>query len=236
MSWKRKNRAETRAKKAALLFVACERNPDPTGWLRIPNILRVKGSEDKAVDCTLQMQVRREFKKLKRKFICLSRSNRNDHVSHDNDDHNDNDHSNNDQSGPSVPTEENVQNKPPASNWTPEGAEGKGGLCVGSGTSHDTYCHWEGEREEEHLPNAVIYHHGGRGGVPCAWLWGVAVKSNCQPLRLEWHDWECNEAQRCSYCPRPPWPRAGWQRGKAYEQRAGGAAEVTGCHPSWSSL
>ena len=58
-SGKRKNGADARAKKAALLFVACERNPDPTGRLSIPNVLRVKGySEDEAVNRTLQMQVR----------------------------------------------------------------------------------------------------------------------------------------------------------------------------------
>ena len=49
-SGKRKNGADARAKKAALLFVACERNPDPTGRLSIPNVLRVKGySEDGAL-------------------------------------------------------------------------------------------------------------------------------------------------------------------------------------------
>jgi len=65
-SGKRKNGADARAKKAALLFVACERNPDPTGRLSIPNVLRVKGySEDETVNRTLQMQVRREVKKLK---------------------------------------------------------------------------------------------------------------------------------------------------------------------------
>ena len=42
-SGKRKNGADARAKNAALLFVACERNPDPTGQLSIPNVLRVKG-------------------------------------------------------------------------------------------------------------------------------------------------------------------------------------------------
>ena len=65
-SGKRKNGADARAKTAALLFVACERNPDPTGRLSIPNVLRVKGySEDEAVNRTLQMQVRREVEKLK---------------------------------------------------------------------------------------------------------------------------------------------------------------------------
>ena len=48
---KRKNGADARAKKAALLFVACERNPDPTGRLSIPNVLRVNGySEDGMTD------------------------------------------------------------------------------------------------------------------------------------------------------------------------------------------
>ncbi len=50
-SGKRKNGADARAKKAALLFVACERNPDPTGRLSIPNVLRVKEySEDGMTD------------------------------------------------------------------------------------------------------------------------------------------------------------------------------------------
>jgi hypothetical protein len=121
-SGKQKNGADARAKKAALLFLACERNPDPTGRLSIPNVLRVKGySEDKAVNHMLQMQVRREVEKLERQFIRLSSSSRNDHVIHDDDDHNNEDHGNNDQfdlvrgAGPSVPTEENAQNEPPAS-------------------------------------------------------------------------------------------------------------------------
>ncbi len=50
-SGKRKNGADARAKKAALLFVACERNPNPTGRLSIPNVLRVNGySEDGMTD------------------------------------------------------------------------------------------------------------------------------------------------------------------------------------------
>ncbi len=50
-SGKRKNGADARAKKATLLFVACERNPDPTGRLSIPNVLRVNGySEDGMTD------------------------------------------------------------------------------------------------------------------------------------------------------------------------------------------
>jgi hypothetical protein len=65
-SGKQKNGADACAKKAAFLFVACERNPHPTGRLSIPNVLRVKGySEDKAVNRMLQMQVRQEVKKLK---------------------------------------------------------------------------------------------------------------------------------------------------------------------------
>ena len=63
---RRKNGADACAKKAALLFVECERNPNPTGRLSIPNVLRVNGySEDEAVNRTLQMQVRREVEKLK---------------------------------------------------------------------------------------------------------------------------------------------------------------------------
>jgi hypothetical protein len=66
-SGKRKNGADACAKNAMLLFVACECNPDPTGRLSIPNVLRrVKGySEDKVVNHTLQMQVRQEVEKLK---------------------------------------------------------------------------------------------------------------------------------------------------------------------------
>jgi hypothetical protein len=65
-SGKQKNGADARAKKAALLFLACKRNPDLTGRLSITNVLRVKGySEDKAVNRTLQMQVRQEVEKLK---------------------------------------------------------------------------------------------------------------------------------------------------------------------------
>jgi hypothetical protein len=62
----RKNDADARAKKAAKLFVACEGNPDPTGRLSIPNVMRLRGySHDEAVNRTLQMQVQREVKKLK---------------------------------------------------------------------------------------------------------------------------------------------------------------------------
>jgi hypothetical protein len=72
-SGKRKNGAYDRAKKATLLFLACERNPDPTGRLSIPNVLRVKEySEDEAVNCTLQMQVRREVKAAAAAMIMLS--------------------------------------------------------------------------------------------------------------------------------------------------------------------
>ncbi len=54
------------AKNAAVLFVACESNPDTTGRLSIPHVMRLRGYfEDEAVNCTLQMQVRREAKKLK---------------------------------------------------------------------------------------------------------------------------------------------------------------------------
>ena len=48
------------------LFVACEGNPDPTGRLSIPDVMRLRGySHDEAVNRTLQMQVRREVEKLK---------------------------------------------------------------------------------------------------------------------------------------------------------------------------
>jgi hypothetical protein len=80
--------------------LACERNPDPTGRLSIPNVLlRVKGySEDEAVNRRLQMQMRQEVEKLKGNFIRLSRSGSNDHVIHDDDDHkDDDDHGDNDQ-------------------------------------------------------------------------------------------------------------------------------------------
>jgi hypothetical protein len=42
-SGKRKNGADARAKKAALLFVACERNPDPTGWKKYSQCLESEG-------------------------------------------------------------------------------------------------------------------------------------------------------------------------------------------------
>ena len=60
-SGKRKNGADARAKKAALLFFGMRQRR-----LSIPNVLRVKGySEDQAVNRTLQIQVRREVEKLK---------------------------------------------------------------------------------------------------------------------------------------------------------------------------
>ena len=62
----RKNGADAHAKKAAQLFVACEGNPDPTGRLSIPDVMRLRGySHDEAVNRTLQMQVRREVEQLK---------------------------------------------------------------------------------------------------------------------------------------------------------------------------
>ena len=62
----RKNGADARTKKAAQLFVVCEGNPDPTGRLIIPDVMRLRGySGDEVVNCTLQMQVHREVKKLK---------------------------------------------------------------------------------------------------------------------------------------------------------------------------
>ena len=57
----RKNGADALAKKAAQLFVACKGNPDPTGRLSIPDVMRSRGySHDEAVNHTLQMQVQRE--------------------------------------------------------------------------------------------------------------------------------------------------------------------------------
>jgi hypothetical protein len=45
----RKKGADARAKKAAQLFVACEGNPDPTGRLSIPDVMRLRGySHDEA--------------------------------------------------------------------------------------------------------------------------------------------------------------------------------------------
>ena len=62
----RKNCADAHAKNAAALFVACQQNPDPTGRPGIPNSMRIRGySEDEYVNCTLQMQVRREVEKIK---------------------------------------------------------------------------------------------------------------------------------------------------------------------------
>jgi hypothetical protein len=57
----------------SFFVLACERNPDLTGRLSIPNVLRVKEySEDEAVNCTLQMQVRREVKAAAAAMIMLS--------------------------------------------------------------------------------------------------------------------------------------------------------------------
>ena len=62
----RKNGVDARAKKAAQLFVACEGNPDPSGRLSIPDVMRLRGySHDEAINRTLQMQVRREVEKLR---------------------------------------------------------------------------------------------------------------------------------------------------------------------------
>ena len=62
----RKNGADAPAKKAAQLFLVCEGNSDPTRRLSIPDVMRLRGySQDEAVNRTLQMQVRREVKKLK---------------------------------------------------------------------------------------------------------------------------------------------------------------------------
>ena len=62
----RKNGADARAKKAAQLFVAYEGNPDPSGRLSIPEVMRLRGySHDEAINPTLQMQVRQEVEKLR---------------------------------------------------------------------------------------------------------------------------------------------------------------------------
>jgi hypothetical protein len=62
----RKSGADARTKKAAQLFMACEGNPNPTGRLSIPDVIRLRGySHDEAVNRTLQMQVRQEVEKLK---------------------------------------------------------------------------------------------------------------------------------------------------------------------------
>jgi len=62
----RKNGADAPAKKATQLFVVCEGNPDLTGRLSIPDVMRLRGySGDEVVNRTLQMQVRREVEKLK---------------------------------------------------------------------------------------------------------------------------------------------------------------------------
>ncbi len=66
MTSSRKNGADAHAKEAAQLFVMCKGNPDPTGRLSIPNVMRLRGySQDEAGNRTLQMQVRRVIKKLK---------------------------------------------------------------------------------------------------------------------------------------------------------------------------
>ena len=62
----RKNGADACAKKAAQLFVLCEGNPNPTGRLSIPDVMRLRGnSGDEVVNHTLQMQVHREVEILK---------------------------------------------------------------------------------------------------------------------------------------------------------------------------
>ena len=69
----RKNGADYRAKKAAQLFVVSEGNPDPTGRLSIPDVMRLRGySGDEVVNRTLQMQVRREVKAAAAAMIMLS--------------------------------------------------------------------------------------------------------------------------------------------------------------------
>ena len=46
--------------------MACEGNPDPTGRLSTPDVMRLRGySGDEVVNHTLQMQVHQEVKKLK---------------------------------------------------------------------------------------------------------------------------------------------------------------------------
>jgi hypothetical protein len=67
MSSKRKEyKVDDRAKKTALLFLACEANPDTR--LSIPAAMRAKGYSDvKAVDQILVQQVRRESQKNKPK-------------------------------------------------------------------------------------------------------------------------------------------------------------------------
>ena len=48
-----------------VLFVACKSKPNPTRQLSIPNVMRVRGySEDKAINCTQQMQVCQEVEKI----------------------------------------------------------------------------------------------------------------------------------------------------------------------------
>ena len=62
----RKNGADAHTKKAAQLFVVCNGNPNPTGRLNIPDVMRLRGySGNEVVNRTLQMQVRREVKKMK---------------------------------------------------------------------------------------------------------------------------------------------------------------------------
>ena len=75
----RKNGDDARAKKADQLFVVCEGNPDPTGRLRVTDVMRLRGySGDEVVNRNLQMQVHREVKILKGNVStsanCLRRS------------------------------------------------------------------------------------------------------------------------------------------------------------------
>jgi hypothetical protein len=61
---RREYHVDCRAKKAAILFVACEQNPATR--VKIPDAIRIKGySPSKAADQVLQMQVRCKAEKIK---------------------------------------------------------------------------------------------------------------------------------------------------------------------------
>jgi hypothetical protein len=69
MSLKRREyHVDSRAKKAAIFFVACEQNPATR--VKIPNAIRIKGySPSGAANQALQMQVHRKVEKIKGEAI-----------------------------------------------------------------------------------------------------------------------------------------------------------------------
>jgi hypothetical protein len=146
----RKNGADARTKKAAQLFVVCKGNPNPTGRLSIPDVMRLRGySQDEAVNHTLQMQVHREVKKLKGNvstsasavlsaanlMVALSSTTVMRLASIFLEESNDG------TSTLSFPSPlKNAKNKSPTSDRLSEWAEGQGHLCSGSVTGYNAHC------------------------------------------------------------------------------------------------